>query len=92
MGSSIVHEIRVGPVRASIWQEDEAQGISYSVSVSCIDTGERHSRASGRFAVDHLPLVAELMDLAHFWILEQAELISYPTRNGRLAARIDSTP
>jgi hypothetical protein len=71
-----VHEIQLGAVRASIWEESLFDEPKYRVSISRIlRHGERASR-SDRFEADDLPLVAEVVDLAHLWICEQAELIA----------------
>jgi hypothetical protein len=75
MTLQLVHEIRLGSVRASIWREDEEGTARHSVMVSRAGSGSRH-RPGNRFEVDELPLVAEVMDLAHLWIFEQAELIA----------------
>jgi hypothetical protein len=74
MPLSIVHEIRLGAVRASIWRESDLDGICHSVTVSRAIDGSRRHAAPNRFHVDELPLVAEAMDLAHLWI-EQVELV-----------------
>ena len=75
MSLRLVHEIRLGAVRASIWQENGHEAPRHTVTVSrAVSSG--HSLAGNRFVVDELPLVAELMDLAHLWIFEQAELIA----------------
>jgi hypothetical protein len=75
MSVRLVHEIRLGAVRASIWQENGSDAPRHSVTVSrAFSNGP--SRLGNRFDVDELPLVAELMDLAHLWIFKQAELIA----------------
>jgi len=71
-----VHEIRLGSVCASIWQGNGDGQAHYSVTISRVAPAAAQGRASSRFEVDDLPLVAELMDLAHMWICEQAELIA----------------
>jgi hypothetical protein len=75
MSLRLVHEIRLGAVRASIWEENGQDAPRHSVTVSRAVPGD-HFRANNLFDVDELPLVAELMDLAHLWIFEQAELIA----------------
>ncbi|HTQ38668.1 MAG TPA: hypothetical protein VMJ32_06555 [Pirellulales bacterium] len=71
-----VHEIQLGAVRATIWEESHFESLKYSVSISRVGRrGERGTR-SDRFDADDLPLVAEIVDLAHLWICEQAELIA----------------
>ncbi|MFM8578837.1 MAG: hypothetical protein ACKOCN_08560 [Planctomycetaceae bacterium] len=104
-----VHEIKLGNVRATIWEEYPSQGEvserEFSVSIGRADQSlkcgcvsdaspstSNHSDESNRgdllsetrivaladstgtvrFRVEDLPLVAELMDLAHLWIHEQS--------------------
>ena len=71
----LAHEIRLGSIKAMIWECDTATDGKYKVSVQRFD---RHgdSRPSSFFQVDELPLVAEVVDLAHLWVFEQAELIA----------------
>jgi hypothetical protein len=73
---SLVHQIRLGAVQASIWEESSLEEAKYRVTVSRVHrSGERPARAD-QFDADHLPLLAELADMAHLWICEQAELIA----------------
>ena len=73
---SLVHEIRLGAVRASIWEESALDEVKYRVSISrALRPGERHGVAD-QFDAEELPLVAEVADMAHLWICEQAELIA----------------
>jgi len=71
----LVHEIRLSAIRASIWQREAEAGPRYSVSISRIYPSASHPSTSGHFEVGDLPLIAEVVDLAHLWIYEQAELI-----------------
>jgi hypothetical protein len=71
-----VHEIRVGAVRAAIWEEPGIDGPRFRVSISRITRpGEFDTRAD-RFDPEDLPLMAEVSELAHLWICEQAELVA----------------
>ena len=72
----VVHEIRLGAVRALIWEDDCAEAERYRVSVArAVRPGEQGAR-SDQFDADDLPVLAEVLDLAHLWICEQAELIA----------------
>ena len=72
----LVHEIQLGSVRASIWEEDLFDGPKYRVSIwRASRRGAENARAD-RFEVEDLAVVAEVVDLAHLWICEQAELIA----------------
>jgi len=73
---SLVHQIRLGAVQASIWEESTLEDVKYRVSVSRVHrAGERRGR-SDQFDAEELPLMAEVADMAHLWICEQAELIA----------------
>lgn len=76
-----VHEIRLGSVRACIWEESRqsvngVQESEFSVSIVRHMPGARVSSSyvaeAVRFGVEDLPLIAQVMDLAHLWIHEQA--------------------
>ena len=68
-----VHEIRVGKVRASIWEERRGRGhvreSDYRVSIGC--EGERAAAARTCFETEELAVVADVSALAHLWIQEQ---------------------
>jgi len=67
-----VHEIRLGRIRAAIWENDSASGPFNTVTLSRLykdDAGKWSDSAS--FDRDDLPLVAKLADQAHTWIYEQ---------------------
>lgn len=70
-GNRPVHEVRLGRVRAAIWENDVENGKRHNVTLSRLykdDEGEwRDSTSFGR---DDLPLVAKVSDLAHTWIFE----------------------
>ena len=70
----LAHEIRLGSVKAMIWESDTAEDGKYTVSVQRLDRGD--GRLANLFQVDELPLVAEVVDMAHLWVFEQAELIA----------------
>jgi hypothetical protein len=72
---TLVHEIRLGAVRAQIWEEPSLEH-GYRVGISrVVRPGERPVHMD-RFDAEDLALVAEVADLAHLWICEQAELIA----------------
>jgi hypothetical protein len=71
-----VHEIRLGAVRAAIWQGLPHDESNYRISISRVPRPGEQSRRADEFEADDLPLVAEVVDLAHLWICEQAELIA----------------
>jgi hypothetical protein len=71
-----IHEIQLGSVRASIWEDRSFDGLRYRVSLSRVSRDGEESTRMDRFEADDLAVVAEVVDLAHLWICEQAEVIA----------------
>src|ERR1044071_4391556 len=80
------HEVRLGAVKAAIWQNDTDSGVRYNVTFQRLyrdgDAGQWKSTES--FGRDDLLLVAKVADLAHTWIMtpEQAEERAAPESKG----------
>jgi hypothetical protein len=73
---NLVHEIQLGAVKATIWEDVLFDGPKYRVSICrALRDGEPNCRPDC-FEPEDLPVVAEVVDLAHLWICEQAELIA----------------
>lgn len=68
-----VHEIRIGRVRAAVWENDSARGVMHSVTFSRLykDEATEQWYDSTSFGRDDLLLLAKVADLAHTWISEQ---------------------
>ena len=66
------HEIRLGRIKATIWENETENGTRHNVTVSRIYKDGEEWKQSGSFGRDDLPLVAKVVDLAHSWIYEQA--------------------
>ncbi|WP_339888901.1 hypothetical protein [Rhodopirellula europaea] len=65
------HEIRMGRIKAVIWENDTENGVRHNVSICRIykdDAG--HWKDSSSFGRDDLPLIAKVSDLAHSWIFQ----------------------
>ncbi len=68
-----VHEIRLGRIRAAIWENNTQNGTMHSVTITRLykdDSGWKDSTSFGR---DDLPLVAKVADLVHTWIFQQSQ-------------------
>jgi hypothetical protein len=65
-----VHEIRLGRIRAAIWQNETDNGLRHNVTVSRLYKDGDDWRDSTSFGRDDLPLVAKVCDQAHSWIFE----------------------
>ena len=68
-----VHEIRLGSIKAAIWENHTANTVRHSVTVSRLYKDGDEWRRSESFGRDDLPLVGKVTDLAHTWIFEQAQ-------------------
>ena len=66
------HEIRLGRIKATIWENETENGTRYNVTVSRNYKDGEEWKQTGSFGRDDLPLVAKVADLAHSWIYEQA--------------------
>ncbi len=64
-----VHEIRLGRIKAAIWENPTESGTRHNVTISRLYKDDRQQwRDSTSFGRDDLPLVAKVSDLAHTWI------------------------
>ena len=68
-----VHEIRIGRIRAAIWENDTTNGKRHNVSLSRIYKDGEVWKDSSSFGRDDLPLVMKVSDLAHSWIFEHSQ-------------------
>lgn len=66
------HEIRLGRIKATIWENETDNGVRHNVSVSRLYKDGDEWKQTASFGRDDLPLVAKVADLAHLWIYEQA--------------------
>lgn len=66
-----IHEIRLGRVKAAIWENETQNGMRHNVTVSRIYKDGETWKDSGSFGRDDLPLVAKVVDQAHSWIFSQ---------------------
>ena len=67
-----VHEVRLGRIRAAIWQNETENGLRHNVTVSRLYKDGDDWKDSTSFGRDDLPLVAKVCVQAHSWIFEQA--------------------
>ena len=65
-----IHEVRLGRVKAAIWQNETENGIWFSVAITRLYRKDDRWEASTSFGRDDLPLVAKVADLAHTWIYQ----------------------
>ena len=67
-----VHEIRLGRIKAAIWENDTEQGVRHNVTLSRIYFVDGQWKQSDSFGRDDLPLLQKVADLAHTWIYLEA--------------------
>ena len=65
-----VHEVRLGRIRAAIWENETQKGTRHNVTVSRLYKDGDDWKDSSSFGRDDLPLVAKVCDQAHSWIFE----------------------
>lgn len=63
-----VHEIRLGRIKAVIWENDTQSGIRHNVKISRLYKDGDSWKDSNSFGRDDLLLVEKVADLAHTWI------------------------
>lgn len=66
------HEIRMGAIKATIWENETSAGTRHNVTVSRIYKDGDQWKQTESFGRDDLPLLAKVVDLAHSWIFENA--------------------
>jgi len=67
-----VHEIRLGAIKATIWENQTDAGVRHNVNVSRLYKEEDQWKQAESFGRNDLPLVAKVADLAHTWIFQNA--------------------
>ncbi len=66
-----VHEIRLGRVKAAIWENETQNGVMLNVTLRRLYRDGKQWKDSGSFSRDDLPLVAKVADMVHTWIFMQ---------------------
>ena len=81
-----VLEVRLGRIRAAIWENSTQNGVRHNVTVSRLYKDGDDWKDSSSFGRDDLPLLAKVADLAHSWIFEQSGATDrYVNGNGKLS-------
>jgi hypothetical protein len=66
------HEIRLGRIKATIWENATENGTRYNVTVCRLYKDGDEWKQTASFGRDDLPLLAKVVDLVHTWTYEQA--------------------
>jgi len=71
-----VHELRLGRIRAAIWENQTDNGPRHNVTFTRLYKDESDQwKDSTSFGRDDLPLLAKLADQVHSWIFEQSAAV-----------------
>ncbi len=65
-----VHQIRLRPIKASIWKNQSKAGELYNVTMCRLYRNGEVWKESSHFGRDDLLLAAKVLDLAHSWIMD----------------------
>jgi len=65
-----VHEVRIGSIKAAVWQNSGPSGSWHAVTIERLYKEGDAWKTSGSFGRDDLLVVAKVSDLAHSWIVE----------------------
>jgi hypothetical protein len=76
-----VHEIRMGRVRAAIWQNETEAGIRHNVTFTRLYKDGEQWKDSASFGRDDLPLLEKLAAAAHVWLYEGTSEARTPEQN-----------
>ena len=69
---SPVHEIRLGAIKATIWENETPAGKRHNVQLSRLYKDGDEWKQTTSFSRDDLPLVSKVSDLVHTWVFENA--------------------
>jgi hypothetical protein len=65
------HEIRLGRIKASIWENQTENGSRYNVTIARLYKTNGDWQSSASLGRDDLLLAAKVLDMAHTWLFEQ---------------------
>ena len=68
-----VHEVRLGRIKAAVWENETQNGVRHNVTITRLYRDGDVWRDSSSFGRDDLPLVAKVVDEAHSWIFHHAK-------------------
>jgi hypothetical protein len=66
-----VHEIRLGAIKATVWENHTQSGVRHNVNVCRLYKDGDEWKQIASFGRDDLPLVAKVIDMVHTWIFQQ---------------------
>ncbi len=78
-----VHEVRMGRVRAAIWENETQNGTRYNVTISRLYKDGDEWKDSTSFGRDDLPLLEKVAAQAHAWIYGIGQSANETRDNGK---------
>ncbi len=72
MSKKPVHEIRLGRIKATLWENETQNGTRHNVTLSRLYKDGENWKDSSSFGRDDLPLAAKVADQAHSWIFQES--------------------
>jgi len=67
------HEVRLGSVKAAIWQNQTENGTRFNVTLARIFKDGEQWKSTDSFGRDDLLVLAKVVDMAHSWIFEHGK-------------------
>ena len=71
MKTKPIHEIRLGHIKAAVWQNNTEAGVRYNVTFSRLYRDGEQWKSTESFGRDDLLLLGKIADQAHSWIFAQ---------------------
>ena len=71
--SKPVHEVRLGRIKAAIWENDTQNGTRHNVTFTRLYKDGDQWKDSTSFGRDDLPLLGKVADMAHTWIFTESQ-------------------
>ena len=68
-----IHEVRLGRVKAAVWENTTPNGVRHNVTVQRIYRDAEEWKTSDSFGRDDLPLLSKVADMAHSWIFQHSQ-------------------
>jgi hypothetical protein len=67
------HEVRLGSIKAAIWQNQTDNGTRFNVTLARIYKDGEQWKSTDSFGRDDLLLLSKVIDQAHTWIFENGK-------------------
>ena len=67
------HEIRLGRIKAAIWENDTQNGVKHNTTIARLYKDGEEWNDSSSYGRDDLLLVSKIADLAHSWICAEEQ-------------------